>query len=166
MLLRRAITRFYDPRRGEFPESEFTFSEFKSLVYCVANSLGLTASKLSESEKLGIGYYSPNFYSAYLDDQQSLVVVLGHKTYRIIAFANPPVLYRGELEFIDSPAIANEIKCYFPDIVIVSMSELTRLVDESDLVLLDEPEIKEIKDQSKFLSRRLRIGEIVFNCSW
>jgi len=151
MVLKRGITSFFNwDDRGTIPE--FAFSEFKRVVFGVADPLRLAVSELNER---GV---TPNFHSARLDGAETALTILGHSTYPIFAFSEPLRHDACQLHFVDCASIATEISRLFPELTVVTADELKRKPTESNLDSLDATELEQIeywKPQS--------VGEIAFN---
>ena len=151
MIVKRGITSFFNwDERDTIPE--FTFAEFKRVVFGVADPLRLAVTQLTER---GV---TPNFHSAHLDGGETSVAMLGHSTYPIIAFSEHWKHNDGQLRLVDCIRIATELKRMFPHVTVAESGELTRKLTESDLALLDEGEL----DQIKYWKPQT-VGEIAFN---
>lgn len=151
MILKRGITSFFNwDKRGTIPE--FTFGEFKRIVFAVAANLRLDVSILAERN------VTPNFHVARLDDSELSVLMLGHSIYPLIAFAKSANPDASRLQFVDCARIANEMQNLFPDVIIAGSDELARKLTESDQALLDVVEREQIK-----YWKPTTVGEVAFN---
>ncbi len=151
MILRRGITSFFDwDERWAIPE--FTFAEFKRVVFAAASNQRLAVSQLTERS------VTPNFHVARLDDSEMSILMLGHSTYPLIAFAKPVNVEASKLLFVDCSRIVDEIQNLFPDVTTANANELNRQLTESDTSLLDSIEREQIK-----YWKPTTIGEVAFN---
>ncbi len=151
MILRRGITSFFNwDERGTIPE--FTFAEFKRIVFAVSTVQRLAVSQLSER------HVTPNFHLARLDDSELSVLMLGHSTYPLIAFAKPENAHATKLLFVDCSRIADAMQNLFPDVTIADANELNQELTESDMSVLDLIEREQIEHW-----KPNTIGEVAFN---
>ncbi|WP_145058448.1 hypothetical protein [Adhaeretor mobilis] len=128
------------------------FDDFKRIAYGCATPCGYAVTALTER---GL---TPNFHTAALENGNDRVHLLGHSSYRIIAFANPREDYSCELSFRDLPVIAEALRQMFPDVTIATVEELSRPVTKTELELLDRAEIEQVK-----YWKPVTVGELAFN---
>ena len=151
MIIKRGITSFFNcNNRGAIPE--FTLAEFKRIVYTVASNLRLDMSTIIERS------VTPNFHRAQLDGSDISILMLGHSTYPLIAFAEPTDQNVCQLRFVDCTRIAKELQNLFPGVTIADSGELTRKVTETDIERLDDVERKQIQ-----YWKPTTVGEVAFN---
>jgi hypothetical protein len=151
MNLSRGITSFFNwDERGAIPE--FAFAEFKRIVFAVATNQRLEVSRLTERS------VTPNFHAARLIDSEMSILLLGHATYPLIAFAKPVNTDATQMRFVDCSRIAIEMQNLFSDVTIAATNELNRELTESDKPLLDAIEREQIE-----YWKPSTIGEVVFN---
>ena len=151
MILKRGITSFFDwDAGGAIPE--FTFTEFKCVVFGATDSLGIAVPELHER---GV---TPNFHSARLVGTDTSLTVIGHSTYPIIAFSKPLKLHECKLHFVDYTRLALEIGRLFPDLTVATAEELNRKPSKGDIESLDSTEL----DQIEYWKPQT-VGEIAFN---
>ena len=151
MILRRGITSFFNwDERGTIPE--FTFAEFKRIVFAVSTVERLTVPQLNERR------VTPNFHLARLDDSKTSVLMLGHSTYPLIGLANPKNTDATKLLFVDCSRIADAMQNLFPDVTIATSNELNQELTESGMSVLDVIE----REQIEYWKPKT-IGEVAFN---
>lgn len=151
MILRRGITSFFNwDERGAIPE--FTFAEFKRIVFAVATNQRLSVSQLTERS------VTPNFHVARLDDSEMSILLLGHSTYPLIAFAKPENADATKLLFVDCSRIADAMQNLFPDVTIADANELNQELTEFGMSVLDVIE----REQIEYWKPKT-IGEVAFN---
>jgi len=151
MILRRGISSLFSGNdRGAIPE--FSFAEFKRIVYGVADPLRLAVSEIKER---GV---TPNFHSARLNGAETSLTILGHSINPILAFSEPLEQSEAQLRFIDCPRIATELARCFPHLIIAPAEELNRKPTKPDFDLLDAAEL----DQIRYWKPE-SVGEIAFN---
>lgn len=151
MILKRGITSFFNwDERGTIPE--FTFAEFKRIVFAVSTVQRLAVSQLNERS------VTPNFHQARLDDSKMSILMLGHSTFPLIAFAKPENADATKLLFVDCSRIADAMRNLFPDVRIAHASELNQELTESRMSVLDVIE----REQIEYWKPKT-IGEVVFN---
>ena len=151
MVLKRGITSFFNwDDRGTIPE--FSFVEFKGVVYGVSVPLCLAVSELNER---GV---TPNFHSARLHGVETDLTVVAHSTYPIFAFAEPLDLGSCRLCFIDSETLSRKMGALFPNVSVARAAELNRKLRTSDLAELDAAELEQVD-----YWKPKTVGELAFN---
>ena len=151
MILICGITSFFNwGERDSVPE--FTFAEFKQIVFAVATKQRLSVLQLTERS------VTPNFNVARLADSEMSILMLGHSTYPLIAFEKSLDAMATTLLFVDCSRIADEIQTLFPGVAIANANELKRQLIESYMSLLDSIE----RELIEYWKPRT-IGEVAFN---
>ncbi len=151
MILKRGITGFLDRHHSE-AMPEFTFVDFKGVVYAVAAPLHLNVTNVTER---GI---TPNFHFANLAGREISVSILGHSIFPICAFAEPAPASLQDIRFVDCPDIARSITDMFPYVATPTAEELNRKQTDSDLRVLGAAE----RDQIQYWKPQT-VGELAFN---
>lgn len=151
MILQRGITSFFNwDERGPIPE--FSFAEFKSIVFAVAAPRGYAVSNVVER---GV---TPNFHSALLSKGADAVSILGHSAYPILAFAEPLEISSCRLCFVDSDPLSREIRSLFCEVTVARANDLNRKLEDRDLEELDPAELAQVKYWNP-----QTIGDVAFN---
>ncbi|MDB5346395.1 MAG: response regulator receiver protein [Schlesneria sp.] len=151
MLLQRGVTGFFNwDERGVVPE--FSFREFKELVYGAAAAAQFDVCELAER---GI---TPNFHTALNNCEGRNFAILGHSIYPIIAFAEPLKPMSCQLNFIDCPQITLELVRLFPHVKVAYHADLTQILSDAELSNLDNMEIEQVN-----YWKPTTVGETMFN---
>jgi hypothetical protein len=148
-IVRNGITGFF---WRETPP-EFPFIGFKQIVFGCATRSGFAVANIIER---GV---TPNFHTAVLDNSRERLLMLGHSTYPIIAFAQPHESdYACSLVFRDAKVIADSIAEMFPDAIVATAAELSKSIATSDLARLNPAEIEQFN-----YWKPTTVGELAFN---
>lgn len=150
MKLQRGITSFFDwDERGLIPE--IAFDDFKRAIFSAFNRDGWRVGSLLPRSG------TPNFHTAEIVSTNESTLVVCNGTYPIYAFADTSGLDNCLLTFRDYPNLAERLKA-FPNLMVASVSDLSRLITDADIANLDKCEAEQIK-----YWKPKTIGEIVFN---